>query len=151
MDEILRQEDLDEYERYIPKSNPNSSDKPLRHVIASHRALQGKCDSYRQVAHDKWEEDEEFRKVAGADDHSSSYGMEPLIEIFERVKKERDELKRKLDEIENDQGLVEERRQFNAEIERLKQEVEKANELMKRIENILVGLDECTHWMEAHP
>ena len=108
MSEILSEDDLSAMENryeYRTEGWPLN----MHRLIDSHRALQAERDAlkaqldqrakdYKQLIADQCEEDTEFREQAGADDHSSSYGMEPYVEILKRVQQERDALKAELAE-----------------------------------------------------
>ena len=56
MSEIMNGDEINEIERYIPSGNPDALHRPLRNVVASHRALQAKVRELEERLKDRDEQ-----------------------------------------------------------------------------------------------
>jgi hypothetical protein len=81
MSEQLSPDEIDEIERYIPPANPDALHQPLRQVIASHRALQ-----------------RELKSLTDVNNHNAFRLFGMSIEEARTLQRERDDLKRQVEE-----------------------------------------------------
>lgn len=95
MSEIMNGDEINEIERYIPSGNPDALHRPLRNVVASHRALQAKVRELEgQVA--DYAEQLETRDAYG----QMQAKISDLEAKLRQVEQERDQLRARVGELE---------------------------------------------------